>query len=185
MIAACAIGADNRWAGDIIVCGAFQGFGGGVRYRHCLNPCRHAHAFPKPPTCLWCVYWRGLLSPLPPIYVSSISTMPDSISPSFLHASRKRCSINHADFCVMPNSLPICKDDTPLRAVAIRYMAIKPIFAGRYGNAHKPRPSADTQNKFCSKVYNFPTTENFIRYDKKDIINNYGHGGHNKGFSRK
>ena len=38
-------------------------------------------------------------------------------------ASRRRWSMNHADFWVTPISLPSCKLEMPLRAVTSRYMA--------------------------------------------------------------
>ena len=127
------------------------GFRGWCSLSHCLNlAATLMHSQNR--RLAFGAFIACLLSPLPPIYVSSISTMPDSISPSFLHASRKRCSINHADFCVMPNSLPICKDDTPLRAVAIRYMAIKPFLQADMGTlinrARPPTPKINFVVKY-------------------------------------
>ncbi|MDE0123738.1 MAG: hypothetical protein OXN97_04090 [Bryobacterales bacterium] len=57
---------------------------------------------------------------LPPTYVSSTSTGPVNKPVSVANASRKRCAMNHADFCVMPRSRCSFMLDTPLRLVAHR-----------------------------------------------------------------
>ena len=135
----------EKHAADASICPGFVGMQGradfhmpinfgldrsGVRVRNCLGD-SPAATFAYPENCgladcatagleLLC---SCLLASIPPTKHSSISIIPRSFLRSGPHASRMRCSMNHADACRMPISFDSCKLEIPLRAVRSRYIA--------------------------------------------------------------